>query len=294
MEFKTFAEKVKGGVADFLDAGYQVEVIHNKKNNGVELTGIVIMRDDSNISPTIYLEDIYVRYLENKSLGEAVKSVLQVYEENKIEGELDVSFFLNYEKVKDIVVFKLINFQENQALLKEIPYVRFLDMAVVFYCNVLHEAMGNLTVPVRNNECSLWQVDSETLFKQAVKNAPRLMRPVITSFWDMIEKKPPQKQLEGAGDIFVLSNDKKFYGAACLLYPGVLETFARERQVKDGFYILPSSVHEVLLVPGNNLALAKCFREMVREVNKSQLDVEEVLSDYVYYYRKEEKDIVRL
>lgn len=292
MEYCAFTEKVRRGVADFMGEGFSVELSRTPKNNGVVLCGLLIMKEDSNVSPTIYLEEFYERYEEGESLGGIVREVLSLYEKTKIEGQVDMSFFLDFEQVKSKIVYKLINREDNRELLETIPWKPFLDMAVVFYCNVLHETMGNVTLLVRNQERRLWRVDVDTLYELAQKNTPLLLKPSLTSIWEIIGARPPQMVIDEKGDMYVLSNEQRSYGAASLLYPGVLEAFAKE--TKEGFYILPSSVHEVLLVSGHDLAYTDCFRDMVREVNASQMSREEVLSNSIYYYDKSERKIKKL
>ncbi len=87
----------------------------------------------------------------------------------------------------------------------------------------------------------------------------------------------------------VLTNSKRSSGAVCILYPGVLEEVAAERMGGD-FYIIPSSVHEVILLPDDGRLLEENLKEMIFEVNRTKVDPEEVLSDNLYYYDAERKE----
>ena len=92
--------------------------------------------------------------------------------------------------------------------------------------------------------------------------------------------------------MYVLTNQQKLYGAACMLYPGVLKAFSEENG--QDFYVLPSSVHEVILIPaepGTNEAL---LREIVTEINRTQVAKDEVLADSIYYYSRNRDQIIWL
>ncbi len=90
--------------------------------------------------------------------------------------------------------------------------------------------------------------------------------------------------------MYVLTNRQKLYGAACMLYPGVLKEFGR--QLGQDFYILPSSVHEVILVPGETGAEHGALQKIVKEINQTQVAEDEVLADSVYYYSRGEDRIL--
>ena len=87
--------------------------------------------------------------------------------------------------------------------------------------------------------------------------------------------------------LFVLTNPMRHFGASCLLYPGILEQIAC--QLGENFYLLPSSIHETMIVPEGQSPSLETLQEMVKEINETQMDVEEVLSDYVYYYNFQAK-----
>ena len=83
-------------------------------------------------------------------------------------------------------------------------------------------------------------------------------------------------------DMFVISNTSKIFGASCVLYPGVLEKFAAEKDAD--IFVLPSSIHEMILVPEKEDQDYSTLPNIVKETNRTEVDPEEVLSDSVYYY----------
>ena len=95
----------------------------------------------------------------------------------------------------------------------------------------------------------------------------------------------PEEESDEFG-MYVLSNSSKVFGAASILYPDVLKNFA-EKLDRD-LYILPSSVHEVILLPKRSETEWETLQEMVKEVNATQLEEVEILSDSVYSYTKKD------
>ena len=82
--------------------------------------------------------------------------------------------------------------------------------------------------------------------------------------------------------MYVLTNKQKMFGAGVIFYPGILELI--ESILGDHFYILPSSVHECILVPDQGQYSRIELKRMVKEVNDSQVEDEEILSYEIYYY----------
>jgi len=87
-----------------------------------------------------------------------------------------------------------------------------------------------------------------------------------------------------SADMFVLTNISRINGAACMLYEDVLSNFANS--IDSDLYILPSSIHEVIIVPQvNNLDKTELC-QMVKEVNAEGVADDEILSDHVYVYNR--------
>ena len=323
MNVKEFSQKMKDALQNYY--GDKVTVVLNEvtKNNGLVLQGISVMEKDKNISPTIYMNSIFEAYEEGDTFAACVKKVIDVYENSKTETNINMDFFTDYEKVKGKLVFKLINFEKNKELLKEIPYIPYLDLAIVFYCLVSNELIGNATVLIHHKHCKIWDITVEELYQKAMENTPRLLpceiqnmedvmrsilinnlrREYAASQWEeqdseeIMDQEPTEEWLEHVVDqmigettgeekvaMYVLSNQTRILGAACILYKNIMKKFAEEIQ-KD-FYVLPSSVHELILVPAMKSEKNLNLNNMVEEVNQTQLDEEEVLADHAYYYSR--------
>lgn len=293
MEFTNFTTLVQREVEKRAGENYRVKLNDVMKNNGVVLRGITLMQDDSNISPTIYLNPYYDAY-ENgdTTIGTVIDEVIDTYERNKINRSIDMKFFLNYETVRSRIIFKLINTEKNRELLRDVPYIPFHDLSIVFQCLVSEERFGNASILIHNVHLQLWKVNARELYECALENTPLLQGYELADMNTVLEE---MKALGGIDDeeiedmqqevpMYVLSNKSRINGASCILYKDILKDIAMV--VDKDLYVLPSSIHEVILLPSDGTQESEQLKEMVREINQSQVEKEEVLSDSVYYYRR--------
>ena len=269
-------------------------VFHDvEKNNGVMLRAITIVNPDSNISPTIYLNDFKKQYEETHDIDEICNKIAELNE--KHEGvEFDVDSVVNFSKVKTRICAKLISRERNRNLLKTVPYHEFLDLAVVYFVSV--KEMDFASILIHDNLLERWGVTEEELYSCAMQNTPLLfpenILPMSEVLKDMlsVEAMPEEAFAVIEDTIYVATNQSKIFGAAVLLYPRFLEHEAEA--LGRNFYIIPSSVHEVLIIPAEKIEQdADELLEMVKEVNTTQVSDEEVLSDNVYYYDREKNEV---
>lgn len=289
MQYQNFITVVKEEVEKRTGANYKVRVSDVMKNNGVVLNGLTVMGEDCNISPTIYLNAFYEAYEGGRmTIGNVVDEVMDTYERNKLNQSVDMEYFLKYDNVKGKLIYKLINIDKNQDLLQDVPHVKVHDLAVVFQCLVAEEAMGNATILIHNAHLKLWEIRKERLYQDAIANAPYLQPCEIIAMGEVIrELLEAEEELpieEGGTPMYVLSNKARLFGAACILYPDVLKNFADK--LDSDLYILPSSVHEVILLPVGEVEHVESLRQMVCDINETQLAREEVLSNNVYFYNR--------
>ena len=302
MEMKDFAEKVCKAMSEILGDGYEVRLQEVQKNNGVKLQGLLILAANQNVSPTIYLKPFWEAYEDGVTLSEIVRRILQIYREDTPGESIDMSFFKDFEQVRDRICYRLINAKQNQDLLEKIPHVPFLDLAICFYYAYEGDALGSGTILIYHTHRNLWQTNVEELMKLAQTNTRNLFPWECSPMDELIEELMTQgegsaqpflieeeQQLLAQIPMRILSSDQKVYGAACILYPEVLEEISEKAEAN--LYILPSSVHEVILLPDSGNEDPQALKSMIYEVNRTQLEPEEVLSDNLYYFDRFEKNV---
>ncbi len=290
--YQNFLKKLVNGLSRHYGEQYKIKITQVKKNNGILYCGLTITYEDSNISPTIYMEELYQSYLDGEPLSDIMQQIVGVYERCKIEGTVDTQFLCDFEQVRDRVAYKLIGYEANRELLRETPHVPFLDMAIVCYIRLIHDRLGNTSVLVNNRTCHMWGIDKKELLALAEKNTPCILPADLVDLRQEVKRATGESYEEREDAyMYLLTNRQRQYGAGCILYPKILADFAA-RTGKD-FYILPCSVHEVILVPERRGLEAWGFREIVRSINRTQVYPEEVLTDSVYFYdRKKEKILI--
>lgn len=325
MNFKQFIQEIKETVKEALGEKIVVEEKEVLKNNGVRLTGIVIVEGNANCVPNIYLNDYYKQYKNGRGIDDIVCEIFKFYEYHKIEKHMNMDFFSDYECVKSKLRFRLVNFARNTELLTQIPYVPYLDLAIVFYCMVENECIGNGSILIRNEHLEKWKISKEILKKDAflstqlkiigeikpmedvifemimrrmtleIQNSARkhmdanisisddIVEPIVKEMMDNVysEDKGPK--------MYVLSNESKTFGASAILYQNLLSEFANKTQ--SDYYILPSSIHEVILIPIKEDDELLRLKNMVYEVNRTEMETEEILSDCVYIFKRSEGEI---
>jgi len=290
MEYKEFIDVIKKKARSLAGPEGSVNVNHVIKNNGYELDGLVIMEKNRNMSPTIYLNGFYEQYQEGTSIDRIMETISCIYEENKDRILVDVDKLLDYDFMRHRVVYKVINYKSNKKLLEDVPHKRILDLAVVFYLLLEQDETGHSTVLIHNSTVESWKVSTDDLYSEAIINTPNLLKSRIVSMSDIINW-PSEEEIvkEAAKDMYVLTNESKINGAACMLYEDVLYEFANK--IGRDLYILPSSVHEVILLPKQEDYRKNFLVNMVREVNMEGVATEEILSDKVYEYNLEDRTI---
>ena len=261
------------------------------KNNGVRLHGCLLRRNESHIAPTLYMENFYDLYRGGMSVGETAEAMLRICV-SSLDDIREFDFAPeDWESVRKMIGMKVLGYERNPDLLRRVPYIRYEDLAIVFIF-VLKEAGIPGGVAVITSELTgLWGISAEELFAQARQSAPVLLEPVVTNIREMIGDCPEELEeviddTAGSVDMYILTNRNQTYGASALFYPGLLEKVTE--YLGGGFYILPSSVHEVILIP-EAAGEPGALRRMVQEVNRCEVPEDMILSDNVYYYDPEEK-----
>lgn len=291
MRYQNFIETVKEHIKQVLQKEVYVHPV--LKNNGSIYDGLVILDPVFNMSPTIYLNPYFHRYLDGVSLEDIYEDILNVYEKNIPKEDFDISMFRDYTKAKERIVMKLINAEKNKYLLKSVPHILIYDLAIVFVCNVSDVMNEYAAILIYNQHLSLWNVDTDALYEVAKINSPKLLPPHMDNLHDVFQHITDESLpfLEELG-INILTNHKKVYGATCMVYPDLLEEIADI--FEDDVIIIPSSVHDLLVFPKNNLPRGYTLEDidmMIQDVNETELTDSEVLSDHVYWYHRDTKKI---
>jgi hypothetical protein len=269
------------------------------KNNGLNLDGLTIMSEESNIAPTIYLNGYYELYKEIMDEPDALEitwhSMKDEYYRHLPVNSFDVDSFMDYEKVRGNLRLKLVNYKKNEEWLDDVVFVHFLDLAGVVFVNVTMGKGEQGTITVMKSHMVAWGKSEEDLLHDAMENMKDDY--LITPMEEILKDVMNPIGIEGMNVIeeipmYVLYNSKRLLGAGLMMVTNVLKE-AADMMKCDNIMILPSSIHEIMLLPyeEGNIDLAG-LTETIREVNESSVEAEEVLSDHPYLYSREQDKIV--
>ncbi len=275
------------------DTSVQLQTIC--KNNGLKLDGVTISSSQSNVSPTIYLNYYYEKQNLFPDFESICRDIMLTYEHNRSTEHINADFFTDYELVQKHLAYRLINFEKNKELLETVPHVQYMDLAIVFYCLLNVSEHSSATILIHTNHLKLWNINAAELYHQACQTTPGLLpydfRNMAEVLSDAFDKSTqPNQNIDRAADTFcpmyVLTNSQKLYGASCMLYPRLMETIAEK--LDSDLFILPSSIHEIILIPALDRSHYKELTDMVSEINRTELAADEMLSDHIYYYSRSE------
>ncbi len=294
MKFEEFVEEIIENMQKRVPENYLVQVQNICKNNDLKLTGLTIGDQNLNIYPTIYLEEFYKKYEEGVSFETITDIIWNTYCQNAPKGNWDTSRFIEWRNVKDIICPKIINYGANRELLNSVPYRKVCDLAVVYYAVVDICENGVASILLRNEHLKLWGKTEADLYELALENYRRIFSITSRNLDDIILELMNCKEDISFDEntivpMIVVTNNKKLNGAAAILFPDELQKIA-DKMGAD-LYILPSSVHEIILLSTDNTMTVDELKETVCFVNSNELRQEEVLSDNVYLFNRHNPSI---
>lgn len=299
MSFEEFTENVLKEIRIRADGAFQVRKHDVIKNNNVKQAGIAVVKGETDIGPCVYLDELYREYESGgmkfeEIVDEAYRLTLKHMDD---APDVDLPGLTKWETVQGNVYAKLINAEQNREQLGVIPNRIFLDLAVVYYAAVRDHAKEEIgTLLIRREHMEEWGQKEETLYQTAMRNMRAEGEADFATIQTVIKRImpdisfPDEEGKESPGtNMYILTNNRRRFGAAEILDKKTLRMIAD--QVGDGFIVLPSSVHETIVLPPKEEAEYMRLADMVREVNDTQVDVEERLSYHVYVYNRDEETL---
>ena len=302
MDYNHFIEQIQKLILMYLPEQYQdVEIsVHNvTKNNNTELTALLIHRQGEAVSPQIYLEPFFSQYQQGKEIEEIAKELAVSYLQNQdFEIPNVIELISDFEKVQALLRLQLINKEYNNDKMSDTPHrdVENTDLTAVLRIHLPTQENGETTILVSDEMLSGWGKSMDAVYPLALQNTVKtnparidsMFHIAMTSLDRSMGYEVENYHMEPY-DQYVLRNASGMNGATVLLYPNVLDQLAQEANAN--LFILPSSIHECILMQDTGELDAKELQAMVMSVNQSEVSPEERLSDEVYYYDKDEHSL---
>lgn len=291
LAYKEFKEVLKALVQ--VELGDDVEVYFStiKKNNGQMKEGITFRERGKNCVPIVHLKELYDVYLQNENIQHCVDFVLEIAQARE---QVEVQTLLGtWEEKQPQISIRLINREKNQKLLQTLPHRNFLDLSVVYHMMLQHSENGTATILINNQLLEYWGIDEIKLWETAMQNLNN-EEFTVQDMGEIIAEVLDEKEYESKcfGLQYVITNKNSFYGAVSMLRTDLLMELAEKSGMN--FFVLPSSVNEIICVPDMGTMKKEFLQDMVQEVNKTQVRENEILSDSLYYFDREKGVVEKL
>lgn len=291
MDYQTFKTKLLELVQEAFTQEIKVSFEKIPKNNGVVMEGMVLTKEGEHISPVIYMQEYYEFWKKGITMEQLVEKILWSYGHCGAKVRITGEVFRNYEKLEKHIFYKIVSYERNRELLKTIPHRKILDLAMVFYYQVEDEETP-ATVMIQNNHLNMWKITEEELVENAKKYTCLSMPAEFLTMAQVAGIEEDELEEMTGGEkmpMYILTNKQRQLGAGVIFYPGIMEQ--ARRILGDHFFILPSSIHECILVPEREMYDQEELSMMVEQINREHVDPREVLSDHAYYYLAKDRKI---
>lgn len=303
MNFEEFINTIKDTIKEYLPEDYrdaEVNILENRKLN-TNYTGLTVTREGDTLAPTINLNNLFDSYSKHPehsitAVMQEVASVIQHTPET-----FDIGRIMDYDRVKKNLFMRLSAAEKNKALLEHAPHIRKEDLAITFHIMLDQSDKGTATTMINDNMMEAYGIDLDQLYQDALLNSPVICPAQIENMGEALSRMmiedmksagaPPEliqemekdlKESNKDNPMTIITNDRLVDGASAIFYPGVMDLVGERMQ--GDYFILPSSVHETLVVPDDGGVSLQELTDMVKEVNMTQVSPEDQLTDQVYHY----------
>ncbi|MCD8130925.1 MAG: DUF5688 family protein [Lachnospiraceae bacterium] len=297
MNYREFRQEILHQMRERADDDMKISLVDKQKLNGQLWWGLLMEREGCACAPVIYLENVYEEFHRGESLERIAEKLWLIYEEEakEVTGVLkgNVSDMESFETASGKLFVRIFHRENNRELLEQAPFVPVLDLAMTVYYLVEKADTGvRGTIMIQKEHVRNWGVAWEEVFERAAANS--LEKEGI--FWNTVEEVlerhqllPFPEPLPGTGSgcgLCVLSGRTGVWGAVMAFLPGTCRKLYE--LLGEEFYLLPSSIHEVLFIPVSRVTSRELLKRTVCDVNSYEMQQDEILSDSLYFYRSDE------
>lgn len=291
---EAIVKELVGAVKEIAGSGYSVTAQETTKNNGVKMIGIEIAKPGETVVPRLYVDGIVDRVEDGfMTVEDAAKKVFETYQNSEtLEIEMNVEKWIDRKFILDHVEYQLVNAERNAEKLKDIPGKKIADLVAIYRVVVSADEDAMMSYVLTKANLDRSGISFEELDEAAKKNTEKSgfsVRTMSEVMCELMGVNVGQEIEEPDGpQMYILTNARKLHGANIMLYKEYLEIAAEK--MNGDFYIIPSSIHELIAVPVSVYGLEE-LREMVKEANDNQLAPEETLGYEVYRYYRETGEV---
>lgn len=289
MNFQEFMTQTINEMRDrFPDTDISMQEI--SKLQGESYTGMTVRPETSEIGATLNLKEFYETLGSGLSVEDVLDSIARAVDRAiRHMPQYDAQMLADYGRMRDTLTIDLVPVAGNEEKLAQIPHKNVEDMALVYRFEAESSVHGAASILVTNDMLAIYDITADQLhadaMEAAVRNRPAKLQNMDDIMREMLGDMSGLFLTDEPSPIWVATVDNGQHGAGVIQYPGFLDQAAET--LGGDFYVLPSSVHEVLLVADNGSMELGHLEEMVRSVNAEEVAPADRLSDNVYHYDSE-------
>lgn len=298
--FEMTIELVNEKAQEIFHNGIEVNIREVIKNNDEKFHGITLMFSESGCMPTIYLEDCYELHREGCSVEEIAEIIVFESMNAYHQAEELGNFSFEYSDIQDKLVVQLIDSEKNENRLNNLLFRNIGNGFVVIPYIVMHSNdEGSFRTAVTKEMAKDFGYNEDELMARAYMNTVEKCEPIFIGIDDVITLKDISRadnpmhediRINPNSKMYILSNTYQQDGAVVLFYPDTMRRIGE--LLGRNYYVLPSSVHEVLIVPEDNGFTLEMMRDVVKEVNTTTIDPKDLLSDKVMFYDRKKARLI--
>lgn len=286
MNYPEFREEIFNILKEIVPKEVQILPQCVTKLNGCKRYGITFRSADSELAPTIYLEPFYHSFEQGEGIEKLAGELLGCYEEESGQMPEGIQRLECFDSIRADIYLKLIHTEENKALLEDIPHKAFMDFSAVPYLEVSGGAGFKGNVQIKKEHLLLWKVTEEEVLSCAEANTREKKGVCCISMQEILDlcmRGKEQRKPENMGKgMLVLTNRERYLGAVVACFSDVTDRIWEALQ--ESYYMLPSSIHEWIIIPESLAPIAERLLDMVRDINDTEVSEEEILSYNVYFF----------
>ena len=302
LSYEEFKEKLKEEFTDYLPEDQKAEwkIVFSKQSKiNKEVEKVSLLKNKPNVCPAINLDSLYERYEEIRIFSSVMYEFASYFIDFYEKGDTNFPEVTINEMMRtDNIIVQLINTEKNKELLKTVPSKQIFDLSIIL--RRVHDiSRGRFaTSMVKNEHLQFLDISEEELFEIAIENTGRLLSPEILSMCDIFMDYPEDMWLadpdfmEATKGQYVMTNKYRMHGAVSVLFENELHKLAEK--VGCNLYLCPSSIHEFVIFPDMDEDMKNCIHNIVKEANQTSVSEDDFLSDSLYYYDREQREIRRI
>ena len=303
--FNMFREMVKKELPHYLPAEvadtlelHEIDVV---KKNDQKLHGLALRVHGEQAAPTFYLDDAYAAYQMGFTSKEKILADLaDLYvrcESDSIRDDVEGTD-LSWDSIRDKLTVRLLGESRNREFLENVPHQKACPGLVLIAEISQTTPEGGWSSTITYRILEQLGVEADTLFGTAMKNASETEPAMLSALGGFLGCAPETGNLLERGEsdghlpevMYILTNEEGMHGAGTIMYPGIAERIAE--LFGCDYYVLPSSIHEMLIVPMTLQTSVSGLKETIRLANSTVVDESDILSDELYCYSREKNAII--